>query len=133
MQHSLAVNFLIVAPILIYNALPCTLEVCIPRENNAVFSLKTGEQRYINSYSFGERIPLMMTVDGFDWSEYVIKATDKPRSGEDIRIKLKETRDRSIPDKEGGRRLNLYLRVLSGGAGKRFVAYVRTVILNKTD
>ena len=42
-QHSLAVNFLIVAPILIYNALPCPLEVCVPREDNAVYSLKTGE------------------------------------------------------------------------------------------
>lgn len=44
---------------------------------------------------------------------------------------MKETRERG--DKEGGRTLNLYLRVLSGGAGKRFVVYARTVILNKTD
>ena len=97
----MAVDFLIVAPILIYNALPCTLRLSIPREENETHQLKTGEHRYINSYSFGERIPLMMTIDGFEWGQYVIQANDKPRTGEDIRLKLKEIRERSS-DKDRG-------------------------------
>lgn len=74
----------------------------------------------------------MMTIDGFEWGQYIIQANDKPRTGEDIKLKLKELRERS-EDKDRGQHLNLYLRVLSGGAGKRFVVYARTVILNKTD
>ena len=41
-QHSMAVDFMIVAPILIYNALPCTLNLAIPREDTESCNLKTG-------------------------------------------------------------------------------------------
>ncbi len=116
-----------------YNALPCPLNICIAREGNKIYTLQSGEQKYINSYSFGEKIPLHFSLDVFEWSNHVIKAHEKPRSGEDIRLKLKETRDPFSLEKEGARSLNLYLRVLSGGAGKRFIVYAKTVLLNKTD
>lgn len=132
-QHSRAVDFLIMAPILIYNALPCTLDICITKENNAIYSLKTGQQKYINSFSFGEKIPLLFQLEGFEWCHHLIKAHEKPKSGEDIRIKLKQIKDPFNVEKEGGRSLNLYIRVLSGEAGKRFVVYARSILLNKTD
>lgn len=77
----MAVDFLIMAPILVYNALPCPLNICIAREGNKIYTLESGEQKYINSYSFGEKIPLHFSLEGFDWSNHVIKAHEKPRSG----------------------------------------------------
>ena len=40
-KHSKAVNFVIVSPIMIVNALPCKLDICIPRDNNSIYSLNT--------------------------------------------------------------------------------------------
>ena len=63
----------------------------------------------------------------------MIKANEKPKSGEDIRIKLKQKKEPFDFEKEGARSLNLYIRVLSGEAGKRFIVYARSILLNKTD